>query len=69
MTYSEDNPLAFPTPETAENYGCDGMTLRDYFAGQALVAAISAHNGGFSQTNLAHWSYGMADEMLRERAK
>lgn len=47
-----------------------GMTLRDYFAGQALAGfcatGLKAGNGpaGFAST-----AYEMADAMLRERDK
>jgi len=51
----------------------EGMTLRDYFAGQAL-AGISAHYAGpklhggeGSQQAHARWAYGVADAMLEAR--
>ncbi len=44
------------------------MTLRDYFAGQALAGlAVMAEGMGFS--TLANVSYKIADAMLAERAK
>lgn len=48
----------------------DGMTLRDWFAGQALVGM-----GQWSPTHpndyesKARWSYAQADAMLAARAK
>lgn len=42
-----------------------GMTLRDYFAGQAL-AIVSAP---CSDASLAAWCYQIADAMLAEREK
>ena len=50
-----------------------GMTLRDYFAGQALngltgLAAFNDRGGKLSEPeHFAHWSYALADAMLKER--
>ncbi len=65
---------AFPhfDPETGADNGlfhC-GMTLRDWFAGQAMQG-MSA-NGDFSDSDyaeVAKWSYEQADAMLAERKK
>ena len=65
MEKKPDNPQAFP------NTYDSGMTLRDYFAGQALVAVAkdrSTCKVGW-QKDLAWAAYSMADAMLRERAK
>ena len=44
------------------------MTLRDYFAGQALVGILTnAETGGDSPHQTALVAYIMADAMLRER--
>ena len=59
-----------PIPEHAKN-----MTMRDYYAGQALAgAAEAAMRRGLSilHTNasrLAEISWLLADEMIRQRAK
>jgi len=52
-----------------------GMSLRDWFAGQAL-AGIAGHMTGPTQREgetapqaHARWSYQVADAMLAERAK
>jgi hypothetical protein len=60
-----DNPNAFPTT----HYGA-GMTLRDYFAGQALVGIFANPNGtaGSWQVAAKH-AYLSADAMLAERTK
>jgi len=42
-----------------------GMTLRDYFAGQALLAC----NRGSSSVEFARMAYSIADAMLAERAE
>mgnify|MGYP003385421611 CR=1 FL=1 len=70
-----DNPRAFPTQIDGVNkHGSPGMTLRDYFAGQALVGILG---GGFADTiphseacgEVAQFAYHYADAMLAERAK
>lgn len=53
-----------------------GMTLRDYFAGQALIAIIKKANPGnaisstqeYNGQNFAKWSYEFADAMIKARA-
>lgn len=77
MTKQNDGGPAFPK---ANKYPCEqnGMTLRDYFAGQALPQAV-AHEialqgtrinpGGFRYADVAHAAYVMADVMLAEREK
>jgi len=67
-------PPAFPTP--AHNLQNDGMTLRDYFAAQALTGAqiwdavlngpqASQFSGGVDK--LAEVAYAVADAMLKAR--
>lgn len=46
-----------------------GMTLRDWFAGQALAGCIAACNGDLPNDKVAAWAYKQADAMLKERAK
>jgi hypothetical protein len=71
------NPPAFPeVPGDFNAYeGRTGMTLRDWFAGQALAATITR---GFEVASIgnqspvewaANVSYRLADAMLAERAK
>jgi hypothetical protein len=75
-----ENPSAFPRPDDRDAMGCgiregsDGMTLRDWFAGQALVGLMS-HNAhdhcplfGDGEP-FARDAYLVADAMLAERAK
>ena len=69
MNDKPENPAAFPEHKF-ESYGggagqhvmTGGMTLRDYFAGQAL-ASITSGTPNFR----AVYSYEIADEMLKER--
>lgn len=55
----------------AQEWG--GMTLRDYFAGQALAGDLAAwtreDDGSFKPEDVAIRCYKVADAMLRERAK
>ncbi len=60
----KDGGPAFPESETVMG-GVNGMTLRDYFAAKAMVAYL--HIG--DRPNLPSRAYGMADAMLKERAK
>lgn len=85
MDKRPENPPAFPLMATeAACYATDGMSLRDWFAGQALAgicAALSAEKNpkgdcpfprAFSRFNFVHASidaYFIADAMLAERAK
>lgn len=52
---------------------CGGMTLRDYFAGQALAAVAPHERADRSDADLAivyaRQAYLLADAMLQERAK
>ena len=43
-----------------------GMTLRDYFAGQALAGFLAGNWG--AQDDAAQWSYSQADAMIKARA-
>jgi len=46
----------------------DGMSLRDYFAGQALMGLIVHNNyGSVSDANIAKGAYSYADAMLEAR--
>lgn len=77
-------PPVHPTPTEPSAFGCYGMSLRDYFAAQALPAAI-AHNkealesdgvafylGGDVEiipAGIAEDCYNIADAMMRERER
>ncbi len=77
-----DNPQAFPSViKQQTEYGDEydvvqgGMTLRDYFAGQALIGTLSAMkttNGKTEEEMIKDFtglSYVIADAMLKERSK
>ncbi len=73
------NPPAFPRVLSQEDgdYGrkefrCEhGMTLRDWFAGQAMQARLTHAEPCFEESwaSTAEWAYEMADAMLAEREK
>lgn len=83
----KDGGPAFPVPSTpdpgsgnphpivTDGAGYAGMSLRDWFAGQALVgmAHYERSQGGLRMDgdygDLAAVAYGMADAMLAEREK
>jgi len=59
-------PTFFPTPEVGSGY--KGMTLRDYFAGQALAAVLVSPNYREASTKeVVERAYWFADAMLDER--
>jgi len=63
---------AFPTEPRGPAYGnkYDGMTLRDWFAGQALMGMMASRNPNspiFSPDADACFVYEIADAMLAKR--
>lgn len=70
---SEKNPPAFPFPaEYGHPAACGGMSLRDWFAGQAIGAIIRqcASDSGVVSSPAAYFAakaYGLADAMLAAR--
>lgn len=71
MSEKNDGGPAFPRDERF--LGHNGMSLRDWFAGQALAGLMSAHTGDGQWTaigsNAAAWAYEAADNMIAERNK
>ena len=72
----KQNPPAFPVIAGQQVYS-HGMTLRDYFAAQALASVgtwMPAHGGSdlgskSAMQARALWAYEQADAMMAERAK
>jgi hypothetical protein len=67
------NHDAFPHRD-ADGFHAPGMTLRDYFAGQAmigvLIAGVDASVDGEAPADFAaRAAYAVADALLRARAK
>jgi hypothetical protein len=78
MSKMNDGGAAFPRPYAEDTTGDwtmglpqqDGMTLRDWFAGQALAFAILGHEDGVARHDkMAEYCYRHADAMLKERDK
>lgn len=71
MSDKPENPQAFPvgagTATDAEIY--EGMSLRDYFAGQALNQATREIWSEHKPEDVAGRCYLLADAMLAERQK
>ncbi len=78
MTNQPENPPAFPRAESGPFDAVqDGMTLRDWVAGQALASVMSSVVNLDSVTvedrtvifkALARYMYEVADAMLAERS-
>lgn len=61
------NLPAFPNNSTRTNViNQEGMTLLDYFAGQALIG-YATDAIGLSSERMAELCYDMAEAMLKER--
>lgn len=58
---------AFPIPSGLD----DGMTLRDYFAAQALAGIVTGFAGDADHhaEHLAQMAYAVADAMMEKREK
>ncbi len=64
-----DGGPAFPyVLRDASDQECSGMSLRDWFAGLALMAAgVHAHDARADRQVLAQQCYTLAAAMLKER--
>lgn len=67
---NDEQEMAFPM----DRYGNQGMTLRDWFAGQAMAGfcadpEIQWSQGKKTEVNLAKLAYEVADAMLEARKK
>ncbi len=65
VTFTSENCPALPRA-----YGCEGMTLLDYFAGQVIVslAALPQYQA-VDDCILAHASYSLAAAMVAEKRR
>lgn len=66
-----NNPPAFPVQSVYiedQETNSRGMSLRDYFAAQAMQGQLSRLSGGYLQEeDVAKYAYMMADAMLKAR--
>ena len=73
MTQKNDGGLAFPVPPATYSNLNHGMSVRDYFAGQALVGlpSLCAHDtlldGITFEQHVARNAYKLADAMIAAR--
>jgi hypothetical protein len=67
-TKPDDGGPAFPA-KAANGYGPDGMSLRDWFAGQAVAALIARHRADVAWGDIAPTAYATADAMLKARGR
>ncbi len=75
---SVENPQAFPQPRYLDyngrepgtyKGGNDGMTLRDYFAGQVITGMMAHPMKSVVPTpELVRYAYEIADAMLKARS-
>jgi hypothetical protein len=66
-----ENPPAYPfVLPTKYRIAEAGMTLRDWFAGQAMMGLLATYDTTeVAWESIAHRSYGIASAMLRERGE
>lgn len=75
MTFTikrDETEYAFPTTrENLPNAGSKGMSLQDYFAGQALAGLLAAPHNKIEDIegirSIAEFSYDLADAMIEAR--
>ena len=68
MDVKDNGGLAFPIGSGDLRDPC-GMTLRDYFAGQAIIGILSDPGGPSMPGFASRDAYRIADAMLAERNK
>lgn len=70
-TKTDDGGQAFPSPAVDGHHPQQpGMSLRDWFAGQALVGILGSRHGflvDVGTQNAPDWAYSVADAMLARR--
>ena len=72
MSTINDGGFAFPMPDVLHvngmvQHGFNGMTLREYYAGQALAGLIADQSRDGSADDRARYAYAYADAMLKAR--
>lgn len=60
------NEAAFPNPHLRDG---SGMTIRDVYAGLAMLGFISINDLDLTHDDYARLAYLLADAMLKERTK
>lgn len=73
MTTENSGGLAFPRPSVFSSQpallecGAVGMSLRDWFAGQAIIGILAPIDGEPNAIICAKWAYKIADAMISEK--
>ena len=67
MSNTNTGGPAFPSHGSMGEVAHEGMTLRDYFAGQAIASTLPMPGGMYEAADYASLAYKMADEMLKAR--
>lgn len=65
MSKIENGGPAWPVAH--DGFYKQGMTLRDWFAGQALIGILSGHEDPTETAFCAELAYKLADAMIAER--
>jgi len=60
-------PLIIPSSRDHIGYSQAGMSLRDYFAGQAIAGFCAKEDRDWSSASRAEAAYKLADAMLKAR--
>ena len=70
VTDEDKRELAFPCTD-ARGFVSTGMTLRDWFAGQAMAGMLTIGNlyDTYSEEQVARGAYAQADAMMEARKK
>ena len=66
MIASQGGGPAFPGENTGDSYN-HGMSLRDWFAGQAITRLVQAHSTRDQYPVVAKLAYELADALLEAR--
>jgi hypothetical protein len=72
MNWDKQGGAAFPIQHSNEPGAYEaetGMSLRDWFAGQALANPRTFPGDHSCAEDVAGWAYGIADAMIAERYK
>ena len=69
MTDRHDGGPAFPRPASDTSGATIGMSLRDYFAGQALAGQDGDAHARLGPQKIAQRAYYVADAMLAARSE
>ena len=68
MMKSYDDESAFPAANLQVHAGMQGMSLRDWFAGQVIIGLYATgHFKAIDDTKLARVAYKQANELMEVR--